>query len=169
MIRRCAVLVWAIAAGACASAGGHGDGAALEMPRCQKEVGVRQDELEQDRAQLLSLHWLPADSGYEVVGTQPPKLVNKSKIFKMLESRFPRRLRNAGINGVTRFYVLIDEEGRVARSQMEVSSGYLAYDRVAAKVVASMQFAPAVHGACRLPFWAELPIVFQVFGAAAAG
>jgi TonB family protein len=161
VITRRAVLVCALAAGACASGGAQRTPPAPPCP--QKVVGVSQHELESSRSQLLSLGWLPDTAGYTVAGlAKRPVLKNASAIARRLANLYPRDLRDAGIGGTTRFYVIIDDDGRVARSQMKATSGHAAYDRVAAQLLPRMEFEPAVHDGCRLPFFEVVPIVFAV-------
>jgi periplasmic protein TonB len=77
-----------------------------------------------------------------------------------LVRNYPPLLRDAGIGGTPVVWFLIDEDGRVLRTQLSRPSGYAALDEAALAVARMMRFSPALNRDRRVQVWVEIPIVF---------
>jgi TonB family protein len=93
--------------------------------------------------------------------TVRPQLQNPGEARQALQDHYPPLLRDAGIGGVVNVWFLIDEEGKVQRTQINRSSGYPALDQAALRVAAGMQFTPAYNRDVRVPVWVALDIAFE--------
>jgi TonB family protein len=58
-------------------------------------------------------------------------------------------------------WLLIDEGGRVIKTQVKEGSGHDALDQAALKVADIMQFTPALNRDQKVKVWISLPIVFK--------
>lgn len=94
--------------------------------------------------------------------TLAPHLRNQDEVARALLRFYPPMLRDAGISGTVKVWFYIDKTGRVIRTQINVSSGYEAFDDAAVKVADLMKFSPAQNYDRKVPVWVSIPIVFQV-------
>lgn len=94
--------------------------------------------------------------------TVSPVLRNRAAVADELARVYPPIYRDAGIGGVAVLWFFIDVDGRVIRTQVFRSSGYLPLDEAAARVGGMMQFSPAMNRDKRVPVWVQIPIEFSV-------
>lgn len=94
--------------------------------------------------------------------TERPVLKNQAEVAKALIRYYPPMLRDAGISGTVKVWFYIDQNGRVVKTQVNVSSGYDAFDAAAVKVASLMEFSPARNMDKKVPVWVSIPIVFQI-------
>lgn len=93
--------------------------------------------------------------------TTPPRLTNQAAVNRELARNYPPLLRDAGIGGQTLLWFFIDETGRIRLTQINESSGYPALDEAAARVAASMEFAPALNRTRPVSVWVQIPVKFS--------
>ncbi len=91
-----------------------------------------------------------------------PRLKNGRDIQRLLERLYPPMLREAGIGGEVTLWVFVDEGGRAAKSQVQKSSGYPAFDNAAQQIVEQMQFSPAMNRDKPVGVWVAQRIDFKV-------
>ncbi len=94
--------------------------------------------------------------------TLGPELRNKAEVARALLRYYPPLLRDAGVSATVKVWFFIDANGRVVKTQINVSSGYDAFDDAAVKVANLMRFRPAQNMDKRVPVWVSIPIVFQI-------
>jgi TonB family protein len=94
--------------------------------------------------------------------TVRPQLQNVGEVQQALQRAYPPLLRDAGISGRVMVWFFIDEEGRVARTQLHESSGHEAFDDAALRVAEVLKFSPAYNRDQRVPVWNSIPITFEV-------
>ncbi len=135
----------AIAVGACSTRSGPGEA----LPACPDSAAPpwRLGEAPQPR-------------------TVRPALRNHARVAWMLESTYPRDLRDRGIGGTTNVWLHVGEAGTVKDVQVNESSGHGALDRAALRVARAMKFDPAIRteddGRCAVPVWIALDVTFTV-------
>lgn len=93
--------------------------------------------------------------------TERPELQDKAAIAKALEDYYPPLLKDAGIGGTTQVWLYIDDTGKVAKVQLNETSGHPALDQAALKVAKMMEFTPAKNKDKPVNVWVSIPIVFQ--------
>jgi len=93
-----------------------------------------------------------------------PRLKNGRDIQKLLQRLYPSMLREAGISGEVTLWVFVDESGKAAKSQVQKSSGYPAFDNAATQIVDQMQFSPAMNRDKPVGVWVAQRIDFKVTG-----
>jgi protein TonB len=93
--------------------------------------------------------------------TVKPELKNRESVGRALVRNYPPLLRDAGIGGTVLTWLLIDEQGRVIKTQVKEGSGHDALDQAALKVADIMQFTPALNRDQKVKVWISLPIVFK--------
>jgi protein TonB len=93
--------------------------------------------------------------------TVPPELKNSAEVGRALQRYYPPLLRDAGIGGTVKIWFLIDETGKVIKTQLKQGSGHQALDDAAAKVADVMQFSPALNRDQKVKVWVDMPIVFR--------
>ena len=93
--------------------------------------------------------------------TVRPELLNREEVGRALVRDYPPLLRDASIGGSTLLWFLIDERGKVIKTELKTSSGYPALDEVAARIANIMRFSPAKNREKNVPVWIEIPIMFQ--------
>jgi periplasmic protein TonB len=92
--------------------------------------------------------------------TVRPDIRNRSELQRALEREYPPLLRDAGIGGTVQVWFFIDDEGKVQRTEVNISSGHKALDDAALKVADIIEFTPALNRDKRVPVWISLPITF---------
>jgi protein TonB len=93
--------------------------------------------------------------------TVKPELKNRDAVGRALVRNYPPLLRDAGIGGTVLTWLLIDENGRVIKTQVKEGSGHDALDQAALKVADIMNFTPALNRDQKVKVWISLPIVFK--------
>ena len=93
--------------------------------------------------------------------TVRPRLRNADAVREALTENYPPLLRNAGIGGTVNVWFFIDDDGRVAKVQINKSSGREALDAAALRVAETMEFTPAYNRDVRVPVWVALDITFE--------
>ncbi|HEX6590275.1 MAG TPA: M56 family metallopeptidase, partial [Longimicrobiales bacterium] len=93
--------------------------------------------------------------------TQRPTLRNIDEMRAALRRFYPPVLRDAGVGGTATVWFLIDETGRVQRTQIQRSSGNATLDEAALQVARMMEFTPARNRDREVAVWIQLPIVFD--------
>ena len=95
-----------------------------------------------------------------------PRLQNADEVRQVLEREYPPLLKESGIGGEVIVWLYIDENGRVAKSQIRAepagTSGYEALDAAALAVADAMDFTPAKNRDRATPVWVQIPITFTV-------
>ena len=89
-----------------------------------------------------------------------PYYKNKEEMQRALVREYPPLLRDAGIGGTVVVWFLVDEHGKVVKTQLKTSSDHAALDEAAKKVADVAVFAPALHRDKPVPVWVALPITF---------
>lgn len=90
-----------------------------------------------------------------------PLLTNGREVERVLEQRYPSRLREAGIGGTVILHVFVDAEGVPTRSQVSESSGYPQLDAAAREVVDRMTFSPALNRDTPVGVWVRQGVTFK--------
>ncbi len=96
--------------------------------------------------------------------TQAPELRNREAVTRTLQASYPPLLRDAGIGGRALVWFLIDQTGKVVKTQLRESSGHEALDQAALHVARTMEFEPARNRGEPVAVWVALPITFNVDG-----
>lgn len=91
-----------------------------------------------------------------------PRAVNDVEIQRLLKAKYPPSLREAGIGGQVILWIYVDREGKVAKAQVQQSSGYEAFDRAAREVALQMEFRPALNRDKPIAVWVQRAITFRV-------
>jgi TonB family protein len=89
-----------------------------------------------------------------------PYYKNKDQMQRALVREYPPLLRDAGIGGTVIVWFLVDERGKVVKTQVKTSSDHKALDDAAIQVADVAVFAPALHRDKPVPVWVALPITF---------
>ena len=90
-----------------------------------------------------------------------PFIMNREELQRALEREYPPFYRDAGIGGTAKVWFLVDETGKVVRTQIHESSGYKALDDAALKVSHLYEFSPAMNRDKPVPVWVSLDITFR--------
>ena len=93
-----------------------------------------------------------------------PRLKNGREIQRLLQRLYPSMLREAGISGEVTLWVFVNESGKAAKSQVQKSSGYPAFDNAASQIVDQMEFSPAMNRDKPVGVWVAQRIDFTVRG-----
>ncbi len=90
-----------------------------------------------------------------------PELLDRAAFARVLESRYPSLLRDAGIGGTVTLWVHVDEQGRVRETRVTQGSGYEPLDAAARAVLSQARFRPALNRDQRVAVWIQIPVTFQ--------
>jgi TonB family protein len=93
--------------------------------------------------------------------TVRPRLENPAQVGATLRRNYPPLLRDAGIEGKAVVWFLIDETGKVRKTQINESSGYEALDEAALRVAGTMEFTPALNRDVPVTVWVQMPVAFS--------
>ena len=93
--------------------------------------------------------------------TVAPELRNRDEAARAIRASYPEMLRNAGIGGTVLLWLLIDEEGRVLRTEVKESSGHAALDDAALRAAPKMRFSPALNMDRKVKVWVQIPVEFH--------
>ena len=96
--------------------------------------------------------WIPRDV--------EPVLTNGREVERVLEQRYPARLREVGIGGTVVLHVFVDADGVPTRSQVIESSSYPQLDAAAREVVDRMKFSPALSRDKPVGVWVRQAVTF---------
>ncbi|HEX6694321.1 MAG TPA: M56 family metallopeptidase [Longimicrobiales bacterium] len=91
-----------------------------------------------------------------------PRLLNRDTVAAAVARAYPAAMRDAGIGGTTVMWVLLDDQGRTVKFQVNKSSGYPLLDQAALKVVPAMRFSAAQMQDKPIAVWVMVPIVFAI-------
>lgn len=94
--------------------------------------------------------------------TVAPEVKDPAKAARIVESKYPRVLRDAGIGGTVEVWAFIDAVGVVKRAQVKQSSGYRSLDEAAVAAVREFEFRPALLLDQHVPVWVVLPLTFRL-------
>lgn len=94
--------------------------------------------------------------------TVRPQLKNTAEVQRALQRYYPSILRDAGVGGTPVLWFLVNEEGKVLKTQLFKTSGYEQLDEAAFKVADIMEFSPAMNRDKRVTVWVQIPITFKV-------
>lgn len=92
---------------------------------------------------------------------EKPELVNRAHVRRALQREYPRSLQRAGVGGSVIVWFWIDEEGKVEKYEIRGSSGHLALDAAAERVIPEMKFRPAKERGEKVPVVVTMPIRFE--------
>jgi len=104
----------------------------------------------------------PSDRPSFIPRDVDPQLMNRDEVRRALQRYYPPMLKDAGIGGQVVLWLFVDEGGEVAKSQVQQSSGYDAFDKAAAKVANQMEFKPAINRDKPIAVWVSQAVTFQV-------
>ncbi len=93
---------------------------------------------------------------------EKPELVNRSQVRRALLREYPRELQRKGVEGNVLVWFWIDEKGKVQKYEIRGSSGHVALDAAAERVIPVMKFRPAKERGKAIPVVVTLPIRFEV-------
>lgn len=93
--------------------------------------------------------------------TVAPAIKNTDAVVRALQRYYPPLLRDAGIGGTVLVWFLIDEQGKVIKTQLKKTSGHGALDDAGLKVADVIEFTPALNRDQKVKVWIELPLVFK--------
>jgi TonB family protein len=94
-----------------------------------------------------------------------PALLNAPEVTAAIQRIYPPHLVDAGVGGETVLRLWLDEEGRVARSMVSVSSGNRDLDALALRVSRDMRFRPARNRGEGVRVIVQIPVIFTADGA----
>lgn len=100
--------------------------------------------------------------------TVKPNIQNRAEVARALKAEYPQDLKEAGIGGTVQVWFFVNEEGVVARVQVNETSGHEALDEAALRVGATIRFTPALNREKAVPVWISLPITFSTDQGASA-
>ncbi|MDT8435919.1 MAG: energy transducer TonB [Gemmatimonadota bacterium] len=104
----------------------------------------------------------PSDVPSYIPRDVEPRMKNGAEISRVLQRLYPPMLREAGITGEVTLWVFVDENGRAAKSQVQKSSGYPAFDNAAQQVVEQMRFSPAMNRDKPVGVWVAQRIDWRI-------
>lgn len=93
--------------------------------------------------------------------TVAPRVLNRDEVLRAREQEFPSHLKAAGVDGIVRVWILIDDEGQVLSRVIHESSGTEELDAAALRVAQIFRFSNALNNDLPVYVWVSLPIVFN--------
>lgn len=118
------------------------------------EMDLRLDALPGPTPDPLSL-FEPFHTAYTL-----PALLNVREVTAAIQRIYPPHLAEEGVGGETVLRLWLDQEGRVARSIVSVSSGHRELDAVALRVSRDMRFRPARNRGEGVRVIVQIPVIF---------
>jgi protein TonB len=94
-------------------------------------------------------------------GVTAPRVQNGRTVSRRLTARYPAALRQQGVGGTVSLRLVVNEAGRVVRSQLQQSSGHGELDALALQEAGALQFAPARRNGVPVRAVVEVPIVLS--------
>jgi protein TonB len=116
-------------------------------------------------AQDASARDIPADEGvFDVASVEVrPELTNRSEVARLVERNYPPLLRDAGISGSVTLSFVVNEDGRVNESSIEVlDSSHEGFADAARRAVSRMRFRPAKVNNQAVKVKVQIPVSFTV-------
>jgi TonB family protein len=155
----------------------------LFAPEPEPEVEL-QEILVQEPALVLSepldeLVVTPADVAEEAeespsqlsmipeVAITMPGLLSRQEATRIVESKYPQHLQEAGIEGAVKLWFWVDEFGRAENVHVQRSSLNLELDRAAQEAARELSFRPATRNGVPVGTWVEL--TFHFFAGSGTG
>lgn len=93
---------------------------------------------------------------------EKPDLVNRGQVRRALIQEYPRELQRDRVEGSVLVWFWIDEKGKIQHYEIRASSGHMALDTAAERVIPKMKFRPAKERGKAVPVIVALPITFEV-------
>jgi len=120
----------------------------------EEEITIAETEIEKNIPIIPpSFEDQPTFTPYEVA----PTLIRGS-----VKLEYPSFLKKVGIEGTVVLWLLIDEEGRVKKVQINRSSGNKALDDAAIRAYRSARFTPAMSRDRPVKVWVQYPVQFKL-------
>ena len=94
--------------------------------------------------------------------TVRPEIKDRREALRIVERRYPRLLKDAGVGGKVNVWVFIDTNGTVKNAQVQQSSGNKSLDEAALESAKLFEFTPALNRDQRVAVWVSIPISFSV-------
>lgn len=91
-----------------------------------------------------------------------PRLKNGPEVLALMQKRYPKSLRNAGIEGAVTVWIHVDARGRPTDARIRESSGFPSLDAVAQEVALEMVFTPAMNRDRPVAVWVAQKVQFEV-------
>lgn len=105
--------------------------------------------------------WMDYPMTFEAPHSVGPELRDPWRMWDIINSHYPRHLRDARIGGTVYVSVLVDTNGRVQNARVTRSSGRGALDSAALRAVREFLFTPAYRGGVPISMWLDIPITFS--------
>lgn len=86
-----------------------------------------------------------------------PELVNRHHTLEYIRVHYPAALRKKSGKGLPVAWMLVNEEGRVAKAHLVTSSGYAALDSLSLQVLTIAEFEPARLAGRPIGVWVPFP------------
>jgi TonB family protein len=95
--------------------------------------------------------------------TVAPAIKNRDEIIATMEAEYPPLLREAGIGGTAKVWLLLDAEGNTDRVMLVEgqTTGHEALDEAALRVARTFRFTSALNRGDAVPVWVALDITFS--------
>jgi TonB family protein len=106
------------------------------------------------------------EAGIDLPPFQPgtsafPTLLDKEADRQLVRRYYPEELQRAGVRGVVKLQLWVDEDGSVDHIQMSQGSGVGALDRAALRAAPELRFKPAMRAGVPVGTWVEFDLVFE--------
>ncbi len=95
-------------------------------------------------------------------GTRSGGLVVLPQVSYKVKPSYPHVAKRMGYQGRVVVRLLVSASGRVEQVKIVRSSGYRVLDKAAVKALKRWRFAPARKGGRVVPWWVEVPVVFNL-------
>jgi TonB family protein len=126
-------------------------------PADEVNLALAAEEIE--KAVVESVPDEPAVQPGDLVG--PDSDVIEPVVLEMPKLHYPREAERRKLEAVVRVRVLVDENGKVMKAEVEGSAGH-GFDEAALSVAVRTQFIPATKGTVPVKMWTSFPIVYRL-------
>lgn len=92
--------------------------------------------------------------------TVAPEVLNLDEVARSRDHEYPQALRERGVGGTARVFILLDDDGRMLKTVLDRSSGNDDLDAAALRVAASYRFSPAMRNGRKVAVWLSIPVRF---------
>jgi TonB family protein len=123
------------------------------------EVNLEQAAEEIEKAVVESAPVEPAVQRGDLV--EPDSDVIGPVVLEMPKLHYPKEAERHKLEAVVRVRVLVDENGKVMKAEVEDSAGH-GFDEAALSVAVRTQFIPATKGTMPVKMWTSFPIVYRL-------